>query len=312
MSASPAISKNTREQWLERHKTLITASRVPAILGLVPNRAPSDVYMEMTGQSEVSESEPMKWGKRFEAGIAEGYQEETGRALERWPQYEIAIHPDLPWLGATPDFLTRHDEGNAKCVHPPAEGDGALEVKLTAVHAEDWRDEPPMAFQLQNQIQQACLGLKWGSVAGCISTFKPVAWADFKFDEELFKLLVPRLEEFLGYVRRQEPPTEDVNWWSSAAVKRIYRADNQKTVTLGDDAAYVVKLWNAAKAAEKAAKAEVETYGKALRLRMGDCATGTLPDGTCLVRSIVAAGRVEAYDREPYSTLKHAKKPKKS
>lgn len=153
-----------REDWLEQRRKLVTASDAAAILGLDDWRSPFEVYAEKVEGYVRERTGAMRRGVRHEAAIALDYADETGREVYGRDPYEIAIHPEHRWLGAT---LDRTCAGNDE--HPaPREGPGALELKMVnAANAPEWREEPPTGYQIQNQIQMACAGLAWGSVAGC-------------------------------------------------------------------------------------------------------------------------------------------------
>ena len=104
--SAPAIVHSPRDQWLARRRELITASDVAAILGEDQRRGPLAVWCSKTGAIEADENEAMIRGRDFEDAIARTYHRQTGRPVGALPDYEIAIHPALPWLGATLDRRT--------------------------------------------------------------------------------------------------------------------------------------------------------------------------------------------------------------
>ncbi|MDN3056919.1 YqaJ viral recombinase family protein [Streptomyces sp. SRF1] len=90
----------SREEWLTVRRGGIGGSDVAAILGVDENRGPLKVWYEKAGYEE-PETERMRWGKRLEQAIAEGFEEETGLAT-MVPAGTYA-HLDHAWALANPD-----------------------------------------------------------------------------------------------------------------------------------------------------------------------------------------------------------------
>ena len=279
--SAPAIVHNAREQWLARRREKVTASDAPAILGFDPRRKPSDVYLEKLGLREPEESQPMKWGRRFEAGVAEGYAEATGRPVFELPPFELWQHSDLPWLAATGDRET-------EIVYMPPGSDDVrtvrapLELKWHLVTGDRWKDGPPLAVQVQVQIQIVCRVTLVGSVTAFVSPFKPPAWADVATNENFLAKALPVLEAFHRAVQLRELPS-DADWYSQAAVRRLWPTDNGQAVALSREDLLLVEEWEVAKLRHAEAKGQRLELEKRLRIRLGDALSGYLPDGSSFV-----------------------------
>jgi putative phage-type endonuclease len=316
---APAIVHSRREQWLMERREIITASDAAAILGVDPYRLPSDIYLEKTGLGSVQETEPMRWGKRLENAIAAGYVAKTRRRVHDEVPYEVTRHPDIPWLGATLDRGVTWAGYSAD--FPGERGPegigatdlGALELKATG-DASKWDDdESPLAYQIQLTVQMACSRRRWGSLAAFVSIYQPVTCRDHLFDAELFALMVPKLEQFRGYVQRREPPTHDPFWFSHDAIRQLWPADSGESIVLligkeedgGQNRALaLVEEWEKHKEAESAARVSRELCENALRLLMQDASTAYLKDGTSLNLKTVAETVVETYTRKAFRTLR--------
>lgn len=289
-----------REQWLARRRELITASDVAAIIGVDRFRTPSDVYADKLGLGAFEETEAMRWGRRLEPSIAEAYADATQRDVVAEPEYHIAIHPDIPWLGATLDRgVLPTDTGEPA----PALGRGALELKATEFAAQ-WTDDPPVPYVVQLTIQMACTSRQWGSLAAFVSLFQPVVWVDRVFDRELFDLIVPRLEVFRHAVLTKTPPRNDPEWFSRAALRKIFPSDDGTAVALDHDALAVVELWEEARRIESEARIERESAEDELRARLGPASLGYLPDGTTLTLKTTAETEIKSYTRAAFRTLR--------
>jgi putative phage-type endonuclease len=294
----PTLLGDARERWLARRRELITASDVAAILGEDPRRGPLVVYAEKIGALEPGDNPYMRRGRRFEPVIAAEYADETGRPVFDLDPYEIVIHPDIPWLGATPDRMTAGCERNPA----PAEGRAPLELKnVTGGNVREWKEEPPIAFQIQLQIQMACTKASWGSLTALLAGLK-VDWTDFTRDDSFLEAVVPRLDEFRLRVQRREPPDADGFEATAAALRGLF-AEGDGTTAYLEDALPVVEGWEKAKADERAAQARARELRHQLLLRVGPSSFANLPDGTYLERTTVER---KAYDvREGrYETLR--------
>jgi putative phage-type endonuclease len=273
VSQAPAVLASARDRWLERRRDLVTASDAAAILGFDHRRKPSDVYLEKLGLREPDESEPMVWGRRFETGIAEGYAAETGRRVRELPPYEIAMHPDIPWLGATLDRETEIVAGSDEW--------DPLELKWALSTGDRWDDEPPIYFQIQVQLQVACRARRVGSLTAFVSPFKPPVWADIPRNDAFLANAIPVLEDFRRRMKARDLPS-DAEWYSQESVRRLWPTDNGQAVALSREDLALVKEWEVAKGRHSTAEDLLEDLKKRLAIRLGDAASGFLPDGSSL------------------------------
>jgi putative phage-type endonuclease len=300
---APAIIHTDREQWLMRRREGVGASEVAAILGFDATRDALSVYAEKIGVLEVEETPLMKWGKRVEDAIAEGYAEETGRIVTNPGAFEIARHPDLPILGAT---LDRETEG-CELTPAPANGKGALEIKaVNAFAAAQWKEEPPLHNQIQLQIQMGCKGLSWGSLAALIGGLK-LAWQDIARNQTFLDYALPEIEAFWLCVKRREPPVvKEAKEGTWAALKALYPSDNGLGVALDEAAIGLVSEWEQYRAVRLEAEKKEKDFKAQIEQLIGGAATGLLPDGRALTLKTTAR---EGYVVAPstYRTLRLVK-----
>lgn len=285
---SAAIIHTLEEQWLMRRRTLVTASEVAMILGAHPTKGPLEVYAQKRGLIEFEDNALTRRGRRFQRPIAEEYAEETGRNVIEWPQHEVTIHPDIPWLGATRDFI-----GNVSVAAPAPKGvvidvpsRVSLPVEIKNQHvfmAGRWSEEAPVEYQIQLQIQIFVDPQPMGTLAALIGGLNLV-WADYAFERDFIVAALPNLERFWWCVQRGQEPTVSPEWMARSldTIKALHPKDDGATIELPADTLTLVEQWEAAKDkrdefgdAAKALEAEI-------RLRIGDATTGTLPDGTSM------------------------------
>jgi len=143
------------KEWFEARKGRVTASMVGAILGLDPNCTREEAMRRMVRSYQGLPSEfvgniATQWGVTHEDEAREAFHYETGLYIE---PATFVVHPDIPWLGASPDGL-------------PSDG-GLFEVKCPFGLR---NEEKPVQFKTveeqphyhaQMQIQMFVTGRKW-------------------------------------------------------------------------------------------------------------------------------------------------------
>lgn len=290
----PTVLGDPRERWLARRRDLITASDVAAILGEDPRRGALTVWAEKLGFVEPADAPWMRRGRRFEGPIAEEYAEDTGRLVFAPDPYAIAIHPDVPWLGAT---LDRETEGSI--ANPaPAPGRGPLELKnVSGLKAKEWRAEPPRHFLIQVQAQIACTGAQWASLAGLIGGLS-LAWVDVPRHDRFIAAMLPKLERFRWHVQERIPPEADGLPATSAVLRALYAEEDGKTVDLDADALALADQLARARDTVTLAKATERAAANALKARIGSASFGALPDGSYLSLKTIERDAYEVAETE--------------
>lgn len=280
-----------RADWLVLRREHVTASDVPAILGVDPHRGAFEVWAEKVGALEAEEILAMRRGRRHEAPIADEYAEETGRPVRHLGDFELQRHPAIPWLAATLDRVT--EATIARPAPAGCAGAGPLQIKMAIGSAREWEDEPPLRFQIQVQIEIACYGAAWGSLAGLLGP-QPLHVTDWPRHEAFLAAALPRLEEFRQRVIDRHPPEADGSPGTTEAVKRLWgtRGDGS-TVALDHDALSLANELDHAKAKADEWSLAAQRLKNQLRARIGAATFGALPDGSFLTLKTTAR---EAYE----------------
>lgn len=144
-------------QWFEARKGKVTASVVGAILGLYPNGNRDDVMRRMVREAVGAEPEDqpniaMAYGTNNEDGAKAEYEIETGDTVQ---DVGFLVHPELDWLGASPDGLLGEDGLlEIKCPFSKRGLDGVTEFKPIS--------EQPH-YYAQVQVQLFVSGRKWAA-----------------------------------------------------------------------------------------------------------------------------------------------------
>lgn len=289
MSGAPAIVRSPREAWLAERRNHIGASDVAAILGVDPRRGALAVYAsKVSDAADPDETRWMKFGRRIEGAIADWYSEDTGRPALDLGAFEIQRHPDAPFLGATLDRMTggsdAHPDPFGRAVVGAATTPhcGPLEAKAVAgFKAKEWREDPPLHYQVQLQAQLACTGASWGSLVALIGGIA-LAWRDLERDDAFLAVALPKLEAFWLRVQRREPPEADALPGTSEAIRRLWSKADGETIPLDHAALQLVTSWEAAKVRRDSAEETKDEAENRLRTLLGPASYGSLPDGSVL------------------------------
>lgn len=280
MNTGPAILLDARARWLQARRELITASDAAAIIGEDPRRGPLAVWAEKVGEVEPEETVSMRRGRRFERAIGEEYGDQTGRPVGAAPEYEIRRHPSIPWLGATLDALTAPSPAMPSPLPDwPERRLVPLQLKMAIGSAAAWKDEPPLAYIVQCQVEAACADVTWSALAGLVGP-GPLAVFDLPRDDAFFAALVPQLERFRWHVQNRIPPEADGKPGTSEAIRRLWAQADGLTVALDGEAQQLVEEWEMAKARQEAAAGTAQALRNRLRARLGSATFGALPDGS--------------------------------
>jgi putative phage-type endonuclease len=286
-----------REQWLEKRRTLITASDVAAILGWDDRRTALDVYVnKITGQ-EIEDSDAMLLGRCLEDGIGRAYAIKTGRPVSEFPEHYLAVHPDIQWLAATPDRETQRDNES-----------GPLEIKHAGwIKRRDWEDGAPLFVQIQLQTQIACMSASWGAYCGVVGGME-IHYGDEDRNDAFLLSAITQLDEFHWRLENKRPPPVD-SPKHLKAIKALYPADNGETVDLGDDIQLLADQLEAAKSISKSSDEQVDELSAKIRSAIGESTFAKLPDGTILsLKTTNKNGYTSVLKPASYRTLRRISK----
>lgn len=219
-----------REAWLEARRSGIGASDAAIILGVSRWKSPLQLFAEKAGLADTTEEEKdyLSWGHRLEPVIASAYEDETGRTTEDPGDFTIQRSADVPFMLATVDrFVVRWD-GKP----PPVEAPGVLELKTAnAFRREEWKDEPPLAYQIQLQHQLAVTGYQWGSIAVLIGG-QQFLWTDIPRNELFIERLRVAEDRFWQRVLKREPPEPDASVSATKILHALYPREQHDAIDL--------------------------------------------------------------------------------
>lgn len=177
---------------------LVTASKVPAILGLSPWDSPLSMWLKMAGRSPWDEeTQAMRRGNMLEDAVLNWWLADNPRHREsvRQPWHVLQ---DEDWCGATPDMtVIGLDNDDVEFV----------DAKTTTDDEEAWWDGPP-AHYLTSSMWQLAMAPHVKRVHLAVLFGRRLTLRSFTVerDDDLCGLLIDRAREFYLSLADDAPP----------------------------------------------------------------------------------------------------------
>lgn len=277
--AVPVQSHRNRRHWLAKRRRGITATDVPAILGLSPFATPVDVWLDKTGRAEAKETTyAMERGIALESLLLGEYERTTtGATMLTVPV--LAGHPDNPLALASLDGAANVD-GDTRIV----------EVKTTSWRGRDdwWADDVPDHYVAQVSWQLYVCGLDSADMIADVAG-EPIIVRGVQRSPEWEAYVVPLLHEWWQrhVLADVAPPADAIRDWDH--LKLLWKPRPGISVPAGDDALWAASDYLDALAAEKRATEAKKRAGLVLREALAGADELLDPDGIRLA-SIDARG----------------------
>ena len=266
------ILAHDRAKWLTARRTLITASKVSALLGLSPFQDELSVYVSMICPVEEEAPEPgidspLTWGTALEEAIAR-----TAAKHYRWTLQmggALLVSRKHPHLGATldaeilPDGLTEWEDYEGKTT--------------SAWRAKDWSEDgvPPDHVLCQVQSQLLVTKAPRGQVFCLIGGQKPCR-IPVDPSPEFAALILETVEEFMVRIARLDPPPPSAT--SKAALAQLYPKDSGEVIQLPAEAVEWTRELQEIALRKKETQRREDELRNLLRAAIGDATIGELPE----------------------------------
>lgn len=259
-------AKVERVEWLQRRRTGLGGSDVAAVLGISAYGSPWSTFADKVGLLPL-DSEPtneMRFGRYAELMVAPWFHDETG--LYVLGEQAECSHPDEPWRMCTVDGFVAESPDAA-----PDEMVGLVEIK-TRGPGKAW-DVVPADVAAQALWQMHVTGLDRVWIAALLGRRLDIHVVER--DQGQIDFIVDRVSAFWhDHVLTGTPPPTDGHDATARALAVVYPdGEPDRTADL-DELADVIGAWRAAKAAEKAAKADVDKAANAIKAALGEACDG--------------------------------------
>jgi len=299
-----------RVKWLSERRKGIGSSDAAAILGLSKWKCAYEVWLDKTGQRhEPDKPTPqMVWGLRHEPSLSAAYEEEEDCLLVK---PELLANPKHPWMLANIDRLRQTDDDREKIV----------ELK-TSFSREGWgdegTDEVPELYLVQvthqmethkNARPDKCVPEADIAVLIGLSDFRIYT---VPYNETLAAKITAMEGDFWRMVETKIEPPPDWEHEDTPKLLQVIRTPGKgRSIELGDaecdiamQAASITERISAHTATAESLKGERDVLYAKLALKMGNCDTGTLPNGYNVKRINYKPVTVKEYLRSGYVVTK--------
>lgn len=263
---------------------MVSASKVPAILGLSRYTSQFRTWHEMAGNLQPANinADTYAWGHIAEKSIAEWWKHQNPGWKLNPPvngSTELAYRDtSLPFTNVATIDRRAYNPNNAY-----ADRFHIVECK-TARTLDDWgrpgeEDSIPADYYAQVQFQMGVSGIKTASV--CVLSFGQPEIHRVEFDPAIFRGMIHRIEKWCESLRDGAPPELDSSVATYEAVRGLH-PDIEKGARVEIDLDTAIELATAAqreknaKAAARLAKSRAaEIMGRAQYLYAGDIKVAT-------------------------------------
>lgn len=268
-------SDSDRRSWLRARGKLITASRVPALLGLSPREDAIDVYADAVradndvGDVDHGLQSPLTWGKALERAIAETAAQHYGWNLRM--SGALLASRKYPFIGCTQDAELEEVPGSGEWI--------SYEGKTTSqFRSRDWNEDDAKAPDhviAQAQTQLLVTGAP-KSVLSCLVGGNKFIRVDLDPSPEFFSLIVEACSEMMERIKSLDPPP--ATWRSKSAISKLHPEDDGSSVLLGRDALEWTRELNEIAPTIQELERRKKALENSLRLAIGKASVGVLPE----------------------------------
>ena len=242
------------------HDNAIGGSTISAVLGVNPFARPIDAWLHLTGRAQRDVDEDRtSWGHAMEDMLSSWYEEQTGTELVPCP---TLVHPDKPWIIATPDRIVQDSDVLVECKHV---GD------RVAWHWHDGVPDYVVAQCIWQMMVCRALGMPVhrvdvvADIGGAPPEIFPV-----EYDPELESMMLDAAMAFwTNHVLADVQPPVDGSSSYQAWMRRQFPNSNG-VMRESPEAEEWATRYSAAKEAETASKQEAELAANHLRAIIAD------------------------------------------
>jgi len=266
------------DEWLDVRRKGVGASDSPSILG-VPGAfaTPLKVWVqkiETDYSIDVDDklAELFHFGHKMEPLIADELRERTGYEVRTEPR--TLAHPDMPFVRANLDSWVCVDG-----VWGPGEFKNS-----SAYVAEQWAEEAPLKYQVQNQHQMYVTGAEIGCIATLIGG-NQFLWTIVERNDKFIDAMVEKLIIFWSMVGENAMPMAGDS--DLELLKELNESDPEIATCMPFEAIHWAAQWNGAKEKMKEWEQLKRTAEAEIWQALGVATVGELPDNSGQFKVII-------------------------
>lgn len=252
------------EKWLKTRDLGIGGSDAAVIMGLNPYKSSYKLWMEKTGQAEPEDLTGIMsvyWGTKNEPAIADWFQEETGKKVQRLGTLQ---NMEYPFMLANVDRTVVGENAG-------------LEIKTAGVKQyRKWKDdEIPDAYYCQCLHYMAVTGADYWYIAVLLGG-NDSKWKRIERNEEDIKTLIQAEKEFWDLVTTKTAPPVDGSLSCSQALASRYADSRDEEIMLPTEAAELIDRINGDTEIMTQLKNQIELSQNRLKEMLGEVESGRI------------------------------------
>lgn len=252
------------EKWLKTRDLGIGGSDAAVIMGLNPYKSSYKLWMEKTGQAEPEDLTGIMsvyWGTKNEPAIADWFQEETGKKVQRLGTLQ---NMEYPFMLANVDRTVVGENAG-------------LEIKTAGVQqAKLWKDdEIPDSYYCQCLHYMAVTGADYWYIAVLLGG-NDSKWKRIERNEEDIKTLIQAEKEFWDLVTTKTAPPVDGSLSCAHALASRYANSRDEEIMLPTEAAELIARINGDTEIMTQLKNQIELSQNRLKEMLGEVESGRI------------------------------------
>ena len=252
------------EKWLKTRDLGIGGSDAAVIMGLNPYKSSYKLWMEKTGQAEPEDLTGIMsvyWGTKNEPAIADWFQEETGKKVQRLGTLQ---NMEYPFMLANVDRTVVGENAG-------------LEIKTAGVQqAKLWKDdEIPDSYYCQCLHYMAVTGADYWYIAVLLGG-NDSKWKRIERNEEDIKTLIQAEKEFWALVTTKPAPPVDGSLSCAHALASRYANSRDEEIMLPTEAAELIARINGDTEIMTQLKNQIELSQNRLKEMLGEVESGRI------------------------------------
>lgn len=231
-----SIMTANRMEWLNLKAQDISSTEVSALFGMSPYLTKFELYhIKKEAQIvEIEDNDRMKWGRRLEDVIAQGWAEDNGLQIRKKDEY--MRHGQCRRMGASFDYeiVGASTKYNNQYIETFREhGHGLLEIKKVdyLIYRDQWdKEEAPAHIEFQVQQQMEVSDLNWTVICPLVAGNELKDFLRLR-DREMGNGLVDAVHAFWGLT---EAPQADYSKDAEFIIKLYSKAGQDVYMPSGD------------------------------------------------------------------------------
>jgi predicted phage-related endonuclease len=238
------INPINQDHWLECKAEDISSTEVSALFNCSPYLTKFELFYTKKDKHiiEIVDNNRMKWGRRLEDVIAQGFAEDNGLIIRKKSEY--IRHFLVNRMAASFDYeiigVNLIIPGNIYQQAFKDKGNGLLEIKKVdyIIYRDQWdKEEAPLHIEFQVQQQMEVSNLEWCAICPLVAGNELKDFIRFR-DKNMGAGLITSILNFYDDIAKNEPPKPDykkdaeyiISLYKKAGIEILLPTEEQENI----------------------------------------------------------------------------------